>query len=298
MLYESTIENYIKMNKKNFIPSVNFHLWEPCNMRCKFCFATFQDVKRELLPKGHLPKEKALKLVREIVNAGFQKITFAGGEPTLCPWLPQLIKEAKQGGLTTMIVTNGSNLTNEFLEKNKDHLDWIAISIDSLQDASNLKIGRAIVGKKVLTKEYYLDLAKKIKHFGFGLKVNTVVNAYNYDENFYDFMEIIEPKRWKVLQVLPIKSQNDHKVEEFIISAKQFKKFVINHEELNFLIAEDNVEITNSYVMIDPAGRFFNNSHGDHEYSTPILEIGITNALSQMNYDYHKFIKRKGLYEW
>ncbi|MEO0472453.1 MAG: radical SAM protein, partial [Bacteroidota bacterium] len=67
------------------VPSVNFHLWEPCNMRCGFCFATFQDVKRTILPKGHLPKEDALNVVQAIAKAGFEKITFAGGEPTLCP---------------------------------------------------------------------------------------------------------------------------------------------------------------------------------------------------------------------
>ena len=34
----------------SYPPSVNFHLWEPCNMRCRFCFATFQDVKQTVLP--------------------------------------------------------------------------------------------------------------------------------------------------------------------------------------------------------------------------------------------------------
>ena len=24
------------------IPTVNYHLWKPCNMRCGFCFATFE----------------------------------------------------------------------------------------------------------------------------------------------------------------------------------------------------------------------------------------------------------------
>ena len=33
------------------IPSVNFHLWKPCNMKCRFCFATFQDVGQDALPK-------------------------------------------------------------------------------------------------------------------------------------------------------------------------------------------------------------------------------------------------------
>ena len=156
------------LEKGSFIPSVNFHLWEPCNMRCKFCFATFQDVKQSILPKGHLPKEKALEVVRHLAAYGFEKITFAGGEPLLCPWLPELIKEAKLLGLTTMIVTNGSRLTEQFLIENKNCLNWIAISIDSLDEAVNLKIGRAIVGKITLSRDYYIGLVKRIKYHGYG----------------------------------------------------------------------------------------------------------------------------------
>ena len=44
------------MNIPTQIPSVNFHLWKPCNMKCRFCFATFQDIGQEALPKGHLPR--------------------------------------------------------------------------------------------------------------------------------------------------------------------------------------------------------------------------------------------------
>ena len=39
------------MNISTQIPSVNFHLWKPCNMKCRFCFATFQDVGQDDLPK-------------------------------------------------------------------------------------------------------------------------------------------------------------------------------------------------------------------------------------------------------
>ena len=78
------------------VPSCNFHLWEPCNMRCGFCFATFQDVKQEMnLPKGHLPEENCILVVDRIAEFGFEKINFVGGEPTLCPWLPDLIVRAK-----------------------------------------------------------------------------------------------------------------------------------------------------------------------------------------------------------
>ena len=109
------------------IPAVNFHLWEPCNMRCKFCFATFQDVKKTILPKGCLPKADAIKVVEELAEYGFEKITFAGGEPTLCPWLTNLISTAHEAGMTTMIVTNGSGIDDEFLKSNRDKLDWIAL---------------------------------------------------------------------------------------------------------------------------------------------------------------------------
>lgn len=136
------------MNKqiKKQIPSVNFHLWEPCNMRCKFCFAGFKDVKQSVLPKGHLPKEQTIQVVQQLADLGFEKITFAGGEPTLCSWLPELIATAKQAGLTTMIVSNGTKLTDKFLQDNQKNLDWIAISVDSLQLDTNKAIGRAISG--------------------------------------------------------------------------------------------------------------------------------------------------------
>lgn len=56
------------------VPSVNYHLWEPCNMRCRFCFATFQDVKRDMrLPKGHLPEKDSIKVVEKLAEAGFEK---------------------------------------------------------------------------------------------------------------------------------------------------------------------------------------------------------------------------------
>lgn len=292
------IDAYKDLNKSSSIPSVNFHLWEPCNMRCKFCFATFQDVKQTILPKGHLLKEKAIRVIEEIAKAGFEKITFAGGEPLLCPWLSDLIKRAKQLGLTTMIVTNGSKLTNQFLLENKKYLDWIALSIDSLEDTTNIAIGRAITGKKPLGISFYKGLVNDIHKYGYGLKINTVVNAVNYTENFNEFIDFAKPKRWKVLQVLPIEGQNDGKIEDFKINSKQFESFVLNHQNIKIMVPESNEAIKGSYVMVDPAGRFFENSEGKHNYSKQILEVGIENALKMVHYDFEKFINRGGIYNW
>ena len=67
------------------IPTVNYHLWKPCNMRCGFCFATFEDIGTDTLPKGHLGREKTIAVVGALAHAGFQKINFAGGETNTMP---------------------------------------------------------------------------------------------------------------------------------------------------------------------------------------------------------------------
>jgi radical S-adenosyl methionine domain-containing protein 2 len=286
---------------KTVIPSVNFHLWEPCNMRCKFCFATFQDVKKNILPKGHLPKEQAIDVVRQLADFGFEKITFAGGEPTLCSWLPELISAAKDAGMTTMIVTNGSKLTDEFLQINRTKLDWIAISIDSLKSETNLFSGRAIAGTNPLQLEFYKSIVNKIKGYGYGLKINTVVNKSNFREDLCEFISFAKPHRWKIFQVLPIVGQNDFYIDKFKITDEQFHFFLNSHLEIKNitkLIPENNYQMRGSYAMVDPAGRFYDNSDGIHNYSQAILDIGVSSAIKQVDYDFQKFICRNGLYNW
>lgn len=286
------------MKNYQLIPSINYHLWEPCNMRCGFCFATFQDVKQSILPKGHLPKTESLEVITKIAEAGFKKITFAGGEPLLCPWLPDLIKQAKLLGMTTMIVTNGTKLTDDFLKENKPYLDWIAISIDSLKDDSNIKTGRAIVGKKVINENTYKQLVSKIKAYGYGLKINTVVTKINYKEDLSSFIAYAKPKRWKVLQVLPVEGQNNTKIDAYTITKEAFSYFLEQHKTIQTLVPEYNDAIKGSYVMVDPAGRFFDNVGAAYNYSKPILEVGVQDALSMVNYNNEKFINRGGKYDW
>lgn len=289
------------MKKQVLIPSVNFHLWEPCNMRCKFCFATFQDVKKTILPKGHLPKEQAIQVVKELAQFGFEKITFAGGEPTLCPWLDELIQTAKLHGMTTMIVTNGSRITAEFLERNKNFLDWIALSIDSSKPFTNIQLGRAISGNQDIGLDDYLSMIQQIKKYGYGLKINTVVNRYNLDEDFTELMQFAQPKRWKVLQVMSVQGQNDTKVDELTISLADFESFVNRHQSLEHittLVPESCELIRGSYAMLDPAGRFFDSVKGGHQYSEPILTVGIEKAFHPISIDKSKFEDRGGNYEW
>jgi len=248
-------------------PSVNFHLWEPCNMRCRFCFATFQDVKRTLLPAGHLPAEEALAVVRVLAQR-FDKITFAGGEPTLCPWLERLVREAKERGATTMLVTNGSRLLNGGLDAFAPWLDWVVLSIDSAHETTHKSLGRAVKGRHPIARAQLLALAEDIHRRDLRLKVNTVVTALQHDEDMRDFIRALSPERWKLLQVLPVEGQNSGQVEPLLISSEAFTRFVERHMSLEThgiaVVPEHNQDMRGSYAMVDPAGRFFDNTSGAH----------------------------------
>ena len=64
------------------------------------------------------------------------------------------------------------------------------------------------------------------------------------------------------------------------------------------IVPETNAQIRGSYVMVDPAGRFFDNVEGMHRYSLPILEAGTRLAIQQMGYDERKFLQRGGEWGW
>jgi len=69
-------------------------------------------------------------------------------------------------------------------------------------------------------------------------------------------------------------------------------------KEIIDLVPEQNELMRGSYVMIDPAGRFFDNASGMHHYSKPILEVGVKEAYNEVTISNEKFRQRGGLYNW
>ena len=78
----------------------------------------------------------------------------------------------------------------------------------------------------------------------------------------------------------------------------QFKKFCDAHQhwiDRGVAVTEDNEDMVNGYLMIDPYGRLFQNSPGEgggYEYSPSILDVGIEKAMSDIKFDYEKYLKR------
>ncbi|MCH8330286.1 MAG: hypothetical protein IH946_02730 [Bacteroidetes bacterium] len=62
------------------------------------------------------------------------------------------------------------------------------------------------------------------------------------------------------------------------------------------VVVEDEYSIRGSYLMLDPSGRFFDDTKKRHTYSDPVLDVGVSTALNQVTYVKDKFLERGGDY--
>jgi radical S-adenosyl methionine domain-containing protein 2 len=59
-------------------------------------------------------------------------------------------------------------------------------------------------------------------------------------------------------------------------------------------VPETIEDIRTSYIMVDPAGRFFDDSQGRYQYSRPILAVGLEAAFGDVVFNLDKFRGRGG----
>ena len=273
--------------------SVNLHITPACNYGCKFCFAHFAS------SKNLLRFNDWSKIIQLLKDHGTQKITFVGGEPLLHPDISQLLSFSHDLGLTTTIVTNGSLITSQFLLDNHPFIDWIGFSIDASSNSIERSLGRTTKTKNLTHDhiDHILSLLPDLNKYGIYIKVNSVITSLNFRDDMHNLITKINPKRWKVFQMLPIEGENDEFSSQLKITTDQFNLFLDHHKDLQ-PIAESNNSMTGSYVMINPSGRFFDNTTGHLYQSRPILKVGLVPAFQDISFSFSKLLSRGGLYQW
>jgi len=287
---------------------INWHVNEACNYACKYCYAAWESPKskRELIRNP----EQTAGLLQELYSffrpdnsrnpladqMTWQsvRLNLAGGEPLLhARKLPAIFDQTLKLGLEVSMISNGSYLDDELMSYLAPQLSWLGISIDSARPALNRAIGRIDSRGRLLDMERLaslLNLARR-SNPNLHIKLNTVVTRLNHGEDLSDLIRSFSPEKWKVLRMLPVVNQ------ELTVTDEQFAGFVDRHTAFDrILCPEDNHEMRDSYIMIDPHGRFFQNSQSvpgeGYVYSPPILDVGAAAAFSSMTFDHQRFSAR------
>ena len=286
--------------------AVNWHCEAFCNYRCEFCYAGFENQRKQ--PKISL--EEGISIVHDLSSAGVEKINFVGGEPMLHPHLDDWIKESKRCGMVTSIVSNGTKMTEEWLIEMRPHLDWLGLSVDASNDQIHAIMGRASASEYKRGESNHLNRALKIASLanalGYGIKLNTVVTSANAMDDMTDVVKQINPTRWKIFQVLKIDGENEGRVEALLVSNSQFQDYVSRHEEslkssTVDVVPENNDAMLGTYAMIDALGRVYTNKDGYYLYSEQTVQnSGFISCWSEVNsgFSHEAFDARGGEWDW
>jgi len=152
-----------------------------CNLRCPLC-PTGLGLKGR--PKGDMPWNLYLKVLRELSPWAIRIWFFNWGEPLLNPRLFDMIREANRRGLATNLSTNVQLLGREkALELLDSNLDYLIISMDGYDAES---YGRYRIGAsfdRAMENIRFL-LAERQRQGRTGLRVEwqSLVTAYNQDQ--------------------------------------------------------------------------------------------------------------------
>jgi len=281
------------------VKSVNYFISRECNYSCKFCFHTQKNTHH--LGLGHA--KLGLQLLQ---HSGTEKINFAGGEPFLNPeLLGELCKySAEECGMAVSIISNGSLIRPNWMNKYGEYVDILGVSVDSFDPATNAAIGRGGDTDKNQHVTRVLKVREMCEEHDVLFKMNTVVCSLNHEEDMNEYVSKLDPYRWKAFQVLMLKGENAggkddlRDARKLQVSKSDFDAFVDRHSEQPALIPEPNDVMQNSYLLLDEELRFLDCSENGKIPSQSILEVGVERALGQAGFDDDMFHQRGGVYKW
>lgn len=274
----------------------NWHLTERCQYSCKYCFAKWGNTNEIWQdPKQTSAILKQISIHgRKPFGEGYEtapiRLNFAGGEPLLLKSrLVDIARESKSFGMNTSLITNGERLSQSL--ELVSELDMIGLSVDSFDEATNRSIGRIRPSGNALSFQDIHDLVIKIRTINprILVKFNVVVNKYNYREKLIPMLLSLLPQKIKVLQELSAGGNESSTTDEM------FSYFILNNQcdECSWVYIEDKNSMTQSYLMIDPSGRFYQNGNqNDYAYSDPIHEVGLLQAMRSISFNQSRFSNR------
>ena len=234
-----------------------------CPLRCAYCSNPLTYPQA-----AELPANSWRTALREAEDLGVVHVNLTGGEPLLREDLEELMAEANALCLYTNLITSGTPLERQRLERFRNcGLNSVQLSLQGLSTQESHRIA----GGGVF--EHKLEVARWVKELGLPLTLNVVLHRENIDgvANVIELAERLEADRlelanvqymgWALLNrraLLPSRTQLDSARE----IAQSAKARLAGHMEVIYVIPDYYSDFPKScmdgwgrrYIVIAPDG--------------------------------------------
>ena len=151
-----------------------------CPLQCPYC-SNPMDIASY---KNELSTDDWIRVMRQARAMGATQLGFSGGEPLVRQDLEELIREARQLGYYTNLITSGLGMDEKRVEAfRKAGLDHIQVSFQ----ASSEELNNLIAGTDAF--EHKLEMARAVKKHGYPMVLCFVLHRRNEDQ-IQDILEL------------------------------------------------------------------------------------------------------------
>jgi radical SAM protein with 4Fe4S-binding SPASM domain len=129
-----------------------------CNLNCDYCYMSATSIQEGT----DLSMEDVESLLSKMIKSRVLQIALGGGEPTLHPNFPLILKKLRvDANVVPNYTTNGTNLTNEILEASKQYCGAVAVSYSEERFDETIDATKKLISQGIQTN-MHLVLLKSI----------------------------------------------------------------------------------------------------------------------------------------
>lgn len=149
-----------------------------CNASCDFCFWTVGKTDPDYI--------KNLKTVLSKLPDDFQQLSITGGEPTISPYLVQILNSINREKFKKVVLTTNGFRLRDYIKNLKGIVDYINISRHCIEDVQNESIFKT---SGLPTTKDLKSLIKHIHKVGIDVTLNCVTgDTFKSLRNFENFV--------------------------------------------------------------------------------------------------------------
>lgn len=152
---------------KTFVLDVGRH----CNINCRFCY--YRQLG-DLRLQGWKSQKQLMSDIQDGVARGNNRVEITGGEPTMYPWIYEIVETLKDLNIDVCIITNGIVAESQLKSLIDSGVDEFLISIHGTEETHDRLTAPGARKAQIKTLETLYKAGLK-DHYRF----NYVVNSFN-----------------------------------------------------------------------------------------------------------------------